>query len=340
MYKLPSQENINIKALSTLFKNTHTSYKYLLFQAILSLVNETGFKKKQYSFELLEFKMLEIAQHLILFYRLDFGKDDRISRKLHNKYEKIDLMDYVPYRLVIPFFDKQLTKGLVSPTANKKIASLSTQKTQYKPIYQIIEKSIIINPEWMAYFKDNLTIIESWALWHWANYLQQKNPNSLSLINKLQKPSERSSLEKQTKYWQTILNKHTFKCIFSGNEITPDNLSLDHFLPWSFVGHDQLWNLIPMCKNDNSAKSDNIPLMEKYLDDFIDVQKIGLKVAYAEMGKDRWENSIGDFASDFKMEFSDLRKPDNDIFTKKYKEIIMPLSTFAKNSGFDCDWVY
>lgn len=340
MYKLPNQENINIEALSDLFKNTHTSYKYLFFQAILSFLNETNFKKTNYSFALLESKMLEIAEHPIRLYRLDFGKDDRIARKLYNQYEQIDLMDYVPYRLVIPFFDKQVTKGLVSPTANKKIADLSIQKTQYKPIYQIIKKSIIINPEWAAYLKDNFTIIEGWAFWHWAQYLQTKNPNALSLINKLQKPSERLSLNKQTQYWRTILNKQSFKCIFSGNEITPNNLSLDHFLPWSFIGHDQLWNLIPMRQNDNASKSDNIPSMEKYLDCFINMQRIGLEIAYNEMGKDQWQNTIGDFSTDFKMEFSDLRKPDNEIFTDKYKEIIMPLSILAKNSGFDCDWVY
>ncbi len=58
------------------------------------------------------------------------------------------------------------------------------------------------------------------------------------------------------------------------------------------------------------------------------------------MGKDQWQKSVGDFAADFNMEFSDLKIPDNEVFSSKYKEIIMPLSTIAKNSGFDCDWVY
>jgi hypothetical protein len=43
------------------------------------------------------------------------------------------------------------------------------------------------------------------AFWHWVNYLQKKNPNVLALINKLQKPSERLSLNKPNHYWQTIL---------------------------------------------------------------------------------------------------------------------------------------
>jgi hypothetical protein len=58
------------------------------------------------------------------------------------------------------------------------------------------------------------------------------------------------------------------------------------------------------------------------------------------MGKDKWENSINDFATDFNMEFSDLHQPNETTFTNKYKDIIMPLSTIAKNGGFRCDWTY
>ncbi len=331
--KLPERNGLDMEAFENLFKNTSTSYKYLFFQAILLFLHETDFKKTTYSFELLESKMLEIAKQPIELYKLNFGSDDRIARKLYNKFEKIDLLKFVPYRLLTPFFTHKI-KGLSASATNKKIADLSITEMQYRPIYQIIEKSIIINSEWIAYFKDNFAVIEGWVLWHWANYLQQKNPNVLAILNKLQKPSERLSLQKQTQYWQTILNKRPLKCIFSDKEITPNNLSLDHFLPWSFIGHDQLWNLIPMPKNENSAKSDKIPSMEKYLDSFINVQKMGLEVSYEEMGKDKWQSTIGDFSTDFKMEFSDLIKPDNDIFSNKYKEIMLPLSTLAKNSGF------
>jgi hypothetical protein len=58
------------------------------------------------------------------------------------------------------------------------------------------------------------------------------------------------------------------------------------------------------------------------------------------MGKDRWQTNIIDFSTDFNMEFSDLQKPNSEIFIKKYKEIILPLSTLAKNSGFNLFQIY
>ncbi|CAC9612445.1 hypothetical protein [uncultured Gammaproteobacteria bacterium] len=339
MYRLPAQNNLNIEAFGDLFKNTNTSYKYLFFQAILAYLQETNFKKTDYSFTLLESKMLEIAEHSIKIYRLSFGSNDRVARKLYNKFEKIDLLKFVPYRLLSPFFTEQI-KGLNATEIHKKIVNLSTQNSESLPIYQVIEKSISLNAEWVAYFQKNFAIIEAWALWHWANYVQKKNPNVLAILNKLQKPSERLSLQKQTKYWQTVLSAQPFNCIYSGNKLTPNNLSLDHFLPWSFIGHDQLWNLIPTAQNINASKSDNIPSMDKYLDNFIKMQKTGLEIAFNEMGKDYWQVNISDFSVDFKMEFSDLRNPNNDIFVSKYKEIIVPLSVLAKNNGFNNEWTY
>lgn len=36
-------------------------------------------------------------------------------------------------------------------------------------------------------------------------------------------------------------------------------ISIDHYVTWSFVLHDELWNLIPTFKNINSYKGNNIP---------------------------------------------------------------------------------
>jgi HNH endonuclease len=38
-----------------------------------------------------------------------------------------------------------------------------------------------------------------------------------------------------------------------------DAFSIDHFLPWSFVAHDLLWNLTPVFGTTNSKKGDALP---------------------------------------------------------------------------------
>lgn len=49
-------------------------------------------------------------------------------------------------------------------------------------------------------------------------------------------------------------------------------MSVDHFIPWSFVLHDQLWNLIPTFKNINSSKSNKLPDLDAHIEKYCSLQ--------------------------------------------------------------------
>ena len=49
------------------------------------------------------------------------------------------------------------------------------------------------------------------------------------------------------------------QCFYCRNQLDSD-WAIDHFLPWSFVLDDKLWNLVPSCRGCNSDKSDSIPV--------------------------------------------------------------------------------
>lgn len=38
-----------------------------------------------------------------------------------------------------------------------------------------------------------------------------------------------------------------------------ETVSIDHFVPWQYVAHDELWNLHPTTKSINSQKSNYLP---------------------------------------------------------------------------------
>ena len=48
--------------------------------------------------------------------------------------------------------------------------------------------------------------------------------------------------------------------------------NVDHFVPWSFVANDELWNLIPMESSLNSSKSNYLPDWNKFFYLFADNQ--------------------------------------------------------------------
>ena len=117
-----------------------------------------------------------------------------------------------------------------------------------------------------------------------------------------------------------------------------DNLSLDHYLPWSFVTHDLLWNLIPTSKEVNSSKSDNLPAND-YFYSFVEIQHKGLTVSYTNMTEKAWDRYIETYIAELritdKMDLLELEKLQN-----AYESIVLPQINIAISHGFTANWIY
>jgi len=48
------------------------------------------------------------------------------------------------------------------------------------------------------------------------------------------------------------------------SRIIVKDISIDHFVPWSYVAHDEMWNLNPTTKSINSFKSNKLPDWNTY----------------------------------------------------------------------------
>lgn len=48
--------------------------------------------------------------------------------------------------------------------------------------------------------------------------------------------------------------------------MTEKDISIDHFIPWSYVAHDELWNLSSTTRSINSRKSNSLPDWGFYFD--------------------------------------------------------------------------
>jgi hypothetical protein len=214
-----------------------------------------------------------------------------------------------------------------------------------KPIYKFNSSnyqecdSVILHPEWIEYLKNNYSIVRGWVSWEWLNYMQRRNPNTPALANKLFPPQKRDSLSHQIKYWRMIVNSAEIKCIYTDMVLAGQELSLDHYLPWSFVTHDQLWNLIPTSKSVNSSKSNNIPSTERYFNRFIETQHLGLIVSSKIFSENIWNKFIEPYLLDLKI--SDRSNLFHlDILRKAYTDNILPLINLAITQGFLTDWNY
>ena len=61
------------------------------------------------------------------------------------------------------------------------------------------------------------------------------------------------------KLWQGIMKVQEIWDIFTGQPVKETQYDVDHFIPWSFVMNDELWNLMPMDSSLNRQKATAYP---------------------------------------------------------------------------------
>lgn len=63
------------------------------------------------------------------------------------------------------------------------------------------------------------------------------------------------------KYYLDLENSKKI-CFLCHQSIAPDELSIHHVIPWSYLYSDDLWNLVYAHKSCNSSKTNGIPLQQ------------------------------------------------------------------------------
>lgn len=374
MTKLPIFSNLPTGALAAIFNNTSTSYKLYWFYAILEAIKEnkqeiiineltakmialTWYSVHFYKISLGKQDKLADAIHVIKKIT-DLKEDDQPAEVFRVILENLErskelrkvcsnLQRYVPYRFLTPFVEKSLkvVKQKDHSIKNSKEHSIIMQlanesfRNDYMPscLYRFkSNRSIEIHPVWFRYFSQNIKILEDFCLWNLAKYLQRRNPNMPNIGEKIFAPPTNRKLGTARKFWNLVLSKQELHCVFSNQLIQTNNYSIDHFLPWSFVTHDLLWNLVPVFKEVNSSKSNHIPSLPTYFQGFAALQHDAFHTIY-NLKKNRL---IEDYCLLFDSREEEIASFSQDIFSEKLRNHIAPLSQIAENSGFLGEWVY
>ena len=353
---LPQSPELDIRALGRVFDHTASSYKYLWLQAILLELEGSGFDNEKVAMRSLIIRMVELSRTLIERHRLFFGTQDMMSRHLkrcqprnegdiitqipNEVYNK--LRCYVPYRALSEFV--QIPSGTPDQDRNQMINEATTDSfvsDRNPPPYRVSEPfiEIEIHPLWREYLRDNFVIIRDWLSWNWLHYLQRRNPGIPAIASKLLPKEERLSLDDQRQYWRMAIRRtEGIECIYSREKIREDNFVLDHYVPWDFIGHDQLWNLVPTLAKINSSKSNSLP-GEQYFDRFVRTQHAGL-VAYRNYHgakPSHWRDLIDAYTMELRISPSSATLED---LHKGYRAVVEPLLIMAKHRGFRSDWIW
>lgn len=200
--------------------------------------------------------------------------------------EKYQISKNVPYRLLSSFL-----KGIGGndPLWNQKtrlIAYLELINKDSCIPYTIgsergLNKRIIIDARWRRFLIDNMVAIRGWIQMKKIKYLQDRNPDVPGIIYKLEPENEKQrKLQNVRKLWSAVMDVSAVRDIYSGELLTKKGYEIDHFVPWSYIANDEIWNLMPVDASLNSSKRDKLPDWNKYFRGFAQNQFVLNETVY------------------------------------------------------------
>lgn len=207
----------------------------------------------------------------------------------HNKelrQAKEQLTNMVPYRALAGFFAKSNESAdwgsVLRITAYiEKINRMVTPLPYTLGDSSKLKKEVHFHPDWVKMIQDHTVNILGWIQYEKVKWLQNNNPEVPGLIYKLAPMDEKMrKLSNVRKLWEGILTVHEVRDVFTGQPVRPKQYDVDHFIPWSFVMNDELWNLMPMDSSLNSSKSNRLPKWDPFFDIFAGNQYLMYELIY------------------------------------------------------------
>jgi hypothetical protein len=348
MPQLPNDKNIPIDKLAACFNKTTATYKYYWLLSIIDALEDrietqVTIIPKQEIFA----RMVSNAWYTVNYFHVSFGKLDNLEAAIETikntegltiDADKKDILKTLLHtennnsKKALAQFNNNVPHWFLSPWFPGEDKAGIYKKSQKAPFYSpySLEKDFIcIDILWANYFLLNAALIKDFCYWNLSLFLQAKNPNVPDIANKLIKPASRNNLSKQRKFWDVVIDElGSVNCVYTKRELIKGDFAVEHFVPYNFVSHDLIWNLIPADKSFNSKKSDKLPHFNKHFDAFFEIQYQGMKMVYEKHPSNK-------LLEEYLIMHPGFLKADKQTIKQKFADTIQPLITIAANNGFE-----
>lgn len=256
---------------------------------------------------------------------------------------KEQLTHMVPYRAMAGFFanagvkvnlDKVGEMPATFEAFSRDVAVLPyTLGTSKK-----LAREVRFQPDWVKMIQDYTVSILGWIQYEKVKWLQNNNPEVPGLVYKLLPMDEKMrKLGKVRNLWEGVLEICPVSDVFTGKQVAAGQYDIDHFIPWSFVMNDELWNLMPMDSSLNSSKSNRLPQWDPFFSRFADNQYVLYRLIHEKPGIHKlfeacWRDNLHSIWAG-----QELYRPGN---TKEEFEVILgrnmrPVYDSARRQGYE-----
>lgn len=293
---------LDLTGFSRMMKDPSYCYKFYWLEAIVQLISE-GKKEASYNEIINEmisnawYSVLEFHVHLsgiggdgeikdslekavLKLHKLSGLASNASKIEIKNKIivydkelhgEKMTLTQNVPYKALSGFANRDSEWIDLNSSAGRMMDYYNRLSKIARPLpytfgeQKGLERKAIFHESWIQMIQDHMVSILGWIQYEKVRWLQNNNPEVPGLVYKLAPLDDKMrKLGHVRKLWEGILDTTCIIDVFKNTPIKKESYDVDHFIPWSFVMNDELWNLMPMDSVLNSSKSNRLPQWDKY----------------------------------------------------------------------------
>ena len=261
------------RALSS---NSHhaTTYKYAFFKSIIDNVFNVDLETHLLSYDNLSSRFTEIYWNLVLYFHLrqeiktSHHEYTSVEKELFTfcqkyKFNYEDKHCIFPFESLCPDLQLEIIKNIKRQMMKNVVAAFcgDTDDQFYHFNKQDKSQGIFFNPDVYTALVKYKSVFEKQNYYEWIKYLEKANleEDAYALANKLDASTERQNLAPYRKILIEFNQTRCFYCDKPLHDNTDKASPVDHFIPWSFVKDDKLWNFVLACPHCNSAKSNVVP---------------------------------------------------------------------------------
>ena len=115
--------------------------------------------------------------------------------------------------------------------------------------------------------KDHAFVLSQLLNYRWAQLLEKFNQSPRIALKVKGSTDEKIRRNNLTKFKHALLKQFPdgiVRDFYTDEILDPNDISIDHVIPWSFMYSDDIWNLVITSKSKNSSKSNSV-VDEEYI---------------------------------------------------------------------------
>ena len=243
------------------------SYKFGLIKALLDglFSGQPGSAGVYYTYESIFERFAGNYWNLVVKY--DLRQMRRDGRSTLSKVESI-IKTAVGTDLVLPTLEFDSIEATTRRSIIKNVTS-ECKKCVVGALYEDFDRTIysfdlkadglFLNNSIYKFMLRHKAELEKLNYYSWAKFLEQVNDDN-ALIRVIDKLELATPKRNDLSVYREILRREFEEdtCFYCGKKLR-NKIHVDHFIPWSFVKDDRIWNFVLSCPTCNEKKNNRVP---------------------------------------------------------------------------------